>query len=142
MATARPSSNRRGKKAEYDPLRHGAKTLADQIWEAAKALADTLAPEQPTDTEPLDDMTQWLILETLAIGTPGTPGMSPEFWDDPDAIDDYHRLLGLFAPDVPRDYLKPIAKAKRASQRALPDVSITPESPEYEAMMRRMKRSG
>ena len=133
-ATRRPS-NRRGKKPEYDPLERIAKMVADQAWEKANRIVERLAPEQPADTDQLDEQTQWLILQEVAIN------MSPEFWDDPEAIEDFARLTQKFAPGVPVDHLKPIAQAKRASNRALPDLSITPENPEYERMERRMRRS-
>lgn len=134
-ATRRPS-NRRGPKPEYDPLERIAKMVADQAWEKAQRIVERLAPENPADTDQLDEQTQWLILQEVAIN------MSPEFWDDPDAIEDFARLTTKFAPGVPTDHLKPIAQAKRASNRALPDLTITPENPEYERMERRMRRSG
>ena len=107
---------------------------ADQAWEKAMAIADVIAPENPIDTEQLDEALEFEILQTLAIN------LSPEFWQS-DAIDDYYRLLGKFMPEVQREHLKPIAAAQRASERALPDISITPENPEYERMVARMKRS-
>lgn len=127
--------NRRGKAPKYDPIYDGAKALADQIYADAKALADELAPETPTDSEAIDERTQYAILERVAIR------LSPEFWDDPDAIEDLFRLRGKFAPQAQRDYLKTIASAVRKSRNALPDVGITPADPRYEPMLERMKRA-
>lgn len=108
--------------------------MADELWERAKKIAKVLAPEVPTDMEPMEDSDMWLFLETFALR------MAPEFWEDPEMINDLYRLRGQFAPRVPREHLKEIERAVRVSQRALPDVEISPASPEYDDMMNRMKR--
>lgn len=133
-ATATRGRNRRPKRPAFDPLREQAKLVADELWERAKKIAKVLAPEVPTDMEPMEDSDMWLFLETFALR------MAPEFWEDPEMINDLYRLRGQFAPRVPREHLKEIERAVRVSQRALPDVEISPASPEYDDMMNRMKR--
>lgn len=126
--------NRRGHRPNYDPLYDGAKALADELYAGACAIRDVIAPARPTDAVEVDEKNVYAILERVAIR------LSPEFWDDPDAIDDLFRLRGQFAPAAPRDYLKTISTAVRKSRAALPDVGITPADPRYEPMLERMKR--
>lgn len=128
--------NRRGKKPDFNPMRDSAKSLADELYHRAKEIADTIAPERPQDTEEADDKDVWILLERVSLR------LSPEFWDDPDAIDDLIRLRSKFEPRIPVEHLKPIARAVRKSRAALPDVSVTPASPEYEKMVERLKRGG
>lgn len=133
-ATRRPG-NRRGRAPKYDPLMTRAKLVADELWERAMRVAEIMAPEEPSDAEPLDDLTTFQILQTLATN------MSPEFWDS-GAVEDYHRLLGMFAPEVPREHLPEIARMRRQMERGLPDPSITPQNPEYKKMLGRMSKDG
>lgn len=121
-------------KSSYDPIKERAKIVADRLWEKAVELANILAPDVPADHEQLPDEYQWMILERVA------QSLSPQSWDDPDAILDLYRLRRKFAPMVAYEWLKDIAAEKRKLKRAMPRADITPENPEYDAIMRRLSR--
>lgn len=130
----RRESSRRAARQTYDPMAHRAKLLSDLLWERAKKLASILAPDEPADQEPLDDFEAWMILEHAAVA------ISPMTWDDPDALTDLFRLRRLFAPDLASESLKLRAAQVRKERAMLPDPSITPQSPEWEERIRRLKR--
>ncbi|MBA2708301.1 MAG: hypothetical protein H0U59_10920 [Gemmatimonadaceae bacterium] len=121
----------RGKGPSYDPLYEDAKALADQLWEEAQDLAEVLAPNAPADAEELDPVDQWQILESAAAA------FSPGYWDDPDAIEDLFELRKRFQGRESSE-LKTLAKVAREKQRAMPDPSISPASPEFEKMRKRV----
>lgn len=128
-----PSKGRKppGRKREavsYDPLQQGAKMLADHLFEGASKLADILAPDRPADTEELPPQMQWAILERAALI------VGPHMWEDPDAIEDLLRLRKEFIPALAERtaYLKSIARLRRVEKQGLPDLNITPASPEWE----------
>lgn len=116
---------RRGKRADENPLYEQAKHVGDVLFERAKALVDIIAPERPVDAEPLDEYEQWEILERVA------QTLSPGAWDDPDALDTLFRLRRRFAGSED-EWLKTLAKEARERKRMMPDISITPENPDYE----------
>lgn len=127
-------ATRRAPRQAYDPLRDRAKLLSDLLWERSKKLADVLAPDEPSDQEPLSDHEAWMILEHAAIS------VSPMTWDDPDALTDLLRLRKMFAPELASDRLKLRASQVRKERDMLPDPSITPQSPEWEKRIRRLNR--
>lgn len=128
------STVRRGTRPAHDPMQHRAKLLSDLLWERAKDLAGVLAPDEPADQEQLSDREAWMILEHAAIS------MSPMTWDDPDALTDLLRLRRMFAPELASERLNARASQVRKERAMLPDPSITPQSPEWEKRIRRMKR--
>lgn len=135
MAHKRRSTHRRPNQPDYDPLSRRAKLLSDLLWERAKKLAAVIAPDEPTDQEPLTDHETWVVLETVATT------LSPMLWDDPEALDDLYRLRRMFIPQLANESLKIRARLVRKEKSMLPDPSITPENPEFEKRMARLKRS-
>lgn len=126
--------DRKPSKPQPTAMESTAKKVADILWSKAMKIVDQLAPEHPADSAQMEEFDQFAVFEIVL------PQMSPEFWNDPDAVMAYHRLLGKYAPTRPRDWLLPIAKAQRVNQRSLPDPTLTPEDPEYEKMVRRITR--
>ena len=126
--------NKRGRgpsKPQYSPLHETAKMVADVLYERAKAVVEALAPDQPHDAVPLDPYDEWNILEATAAS------FSAGYWDDPDALEDLYRLRKQFAGYDDME-LRALAKVAKEKQKYTPDISITPQSPEYESEMRRM----
>lgn len=124
-------TERRAERPEPNPLYEQAKQLADALYEDAKKLADILAPEHPVDTEPLDAFDQYMILErTAALFSPG-------YWDDPEALDDLFRLRKQFTGRESEE-LKAFARVARERRNRMPDLDVTPESPEFEKMVRKV----
>jgi hypothetical protein len=126
--------NRRGDKPQYDPIQKMAKQLSDIMWTRAKDLAQVLAPEHPHDQEPLSDFESWMLLERVAMA------VSPNVWDDPNALSDLYKLRGQFLPSAPRDHLKLLAKQAKQEEDALPDAMITPADPEFDKRQKRIAR--
>lgn len=126
--TTRPAA------ASYDPLKERARWLANTLYERAKKIAEVMAPDVPSDMEEIPEDMQWRVLELVSTQ------LSPEFWDDPDAILDLYKLRKRFAPTLADERLPLIADFKRKERAMLPDPDITPESPEFEKQMARMKR--
>lgn len=120
--------------SSYDPLRERAKVLADALFERAKAIADVLAPDVPYDQEEAPTELQWLLLERVAMN------LSPEAWDNFDAIMDLYHLRKKFAPVLADPSLPVLARYRRQLNNHLPDPSITPQSPEWERQQRRLMR--
>lgn len=131
----RAQRNRRPNQPGYDPLSRRAKLLADMFWERAMKLAEALAPDEPTDQEPLTDHETWMLLE--GVGT----SLSPMLWDDPDALDDLYRLRKMFMPQLANEGLKIRSRMLRKEQNMLPDPAITPENPEFQKRIERLKRA-
>ncbi len=103
------------------------------MWSDSEALVDVIAPDQPVDADPLTDSEMLVLLEQVAAKLPVT------FWDDPDALDDLARLrMAAFGEEQPQ--LKSLAKRQRALSKAIPDPSIAPGSPEWDAQEKRLKR--
>ena len=122
------------KERQYDPLKERAKFVADALWERAQKVADVLAPEVPYDQEEWPPFYQWMLLERVAMQ------LSPEAWDDPNAIRDLMALRKQFAPALPVDPLAVAAEYRERERRGLPDPSISPQSPEWDAQLRRLTR--
>ncbi|GIW17448.1 MAG: hypothetical protein KatS3mg064_0605 [Tepidiforma sp.] len=125
--------DRRAERTTYDPLRQRAKLASDLLWERARRLADIIAPAEPMDEEPLTDRESWMILEAAALT------FSPWTWEDPEALEDLYRLRKQFAPGAAKESLRERAKLLRRDQAMLPDPAITPQNPEFERRMRRLK---
>ena len=124
---------RRSARQTASPLYERAKLVADNLWERANAMADILAPDVPADAEELTEHEQYLILERASIA------FSPAWWEDPDALDALYAYRKKFAGRESPE-LKAYATLQRERQRHMPDASITPQSPEWEAQRRRMRR--
>lgn len=131
----RGATHRRPKQPDYDPLSRRAKLLADLLWERGKKLAAVIAPDEPTDQEPLSDHESWMVLETVATT------LNPMVWDEPDALEDLYRLRRMFMPDLASEKLKIRSRQLRKEQAMLPDPAITPENPEFQKRLDRIKRS-
>lgn len=125
------STKRRGDAPAYQPMYEMAKGVADGLWERAQKLAEILAPEHPVDTEPLPEEDQFDILMGAAAV------FSPGFWDDPEALEDLHRLKLKFMGRDDQQLLE-FAKVARAQREALPDPDITPANPKWEEEMERL----
>ena len=126
--------NKRGRgpaAPQYQPLQETAKYVADILYERAKDLKDALAPDHPHDTVEMDPYDQWNILEAVAAS------FSPGYWDDPDALEDLYKLRKQFQGYEDPE-LKILAKVAKEKQRMTPDLSVTPENPDYERQMRRI----
>ena len=121
----------RAKAPAYDPLYEDAKALADVLWEEANDLAEILAPSVPADAEELDPIDQWHILERAAVD------FSPGYWDDPEALKDLYELRKRFTGQD-SEQLKIMAKLAREKQRMTPDPRVSPASPEFEKMRKRV----
>lgn len=106
--------------------------LADIMWERAVKLAETIAPEVPTDAEPLDEYEQYLILERTSLL------LSPGYWEDPDALDDLYRLRKKYQ-EFDDENLKQRARQARSMKESLPDPAISPANPEFEKRMRKLQ---
>lgn len=113
-------------------MRSRAKSIADLAWEKARVLVELIAPEVPVDQEPLDDHMSWHILEDAALS------VSPETWDNPEALKDLIALRKRFAPQLHDENLAILAKAREKEARARWDPSITPASDKFEAMAKRL----
>lgn len=124
---------RRGRKPVSTDLYDLSKMVADRMWEDAQKLAEALAPERPADAEELDEFDQFQILMTAAVN------FSPGYWDDPDALEDLYRLKKRFTGRDDRELLE-FAKLARAQRKSLPDPNITPQNPEWQDQLKRMKR--
>lgn len=129
------TTHRRATIPDYDPLKERAKSLSDTLWERARNIAKVLAPDVPADAEQLDPKMQWMVLESIAVN------LSPEAWDDPEAINDLYKLRKQFAPQLAFDWLPAAAAYRKKVRSTLPRPEITPANPEYAAMMRRLKRA-
>jgi len=126
-----PSATRRGSKPAYNPLHSMAKTVADEAYERAMKVAELLAPEQPTDTEPLDDFDQWNILQMAAVS------FSPGYWDDPEALTALYDLKKKFTGREDPQLLE-FAKTAKARKDALPPPDMTPRNPKWDEEMQKM----
>jgi hypothetical protein len=129
------STQRRGKRPEYSPIRERVKELEAIAMERSNKIMSAMFPDGPEDAEPLDDKLMWTLLEGVAVR------LSPMYWDEPDALSDLARLRSKFAPALPSDYLKPLAEAARKAKRQMPDLSVTQVSPEYEKEVARLTRA-
>lgn len=100
------------------------KRLADVMWEDAVKLANVLAPEIPVDSEPLPELDQLILLESVAAELP------VQFWNQPDAVEALfklkQRIRGVTLP-----YLKDVAAMQRRMARNLPDPRVSPANPEF-----------
>ena len=130
----RPQSSRRAPAHHFNPLEDLSTALSYRVWEAAKIIADQLAPDEPADMEPLDDHDQWMLLETVASK------LSPQAWDDPNAITALYNFRKKFAPVLAHPRLQTWAQLKKKEQGMLPDPEITPDSEDFEKMKRRLER--
>lgn len=108
-----------------NPIYNRAKILADIIYERAKNLAEALAPEHPADTEEIPEIDQFLILQRAAVY------LTPEWWDNPDALEDLYKLRKKFL-DLDDKWLHEKAKELRKEREALPSPRITPQSAEWD----------
>ncbi|MEY4761915.1 MAG: hypothetical protein RLZZ200_1771 [Pseudomonadota bacterium] len=126
------SANRRGQRQQPNPMYDRAKMIADEIWERANRLAEVLAPERPTDTEPLDDFDQFQILQTAAVS------FSPGYWDDPNALEDLYRLKKQFTGRDDKQLLE-FAKEAKARKDALPPPEMSPQNPKWQEAIAKMK---
>ena len=124
---------RRGAKPRQSDLYSLAKQVGDKLWEDAQKMAEALAPEHPADAEELDEFDQFQILMTAAVE------FSPGYWDDPDALEDLYRLKKQFTGRDDQQLLD-FARVAKAQRNNMPDPNITPENPDWEDQMRRMKR--
>lgn len=113
-----------------NPISDLAKVVADELWERAVAIADTITGEVPVDQTELDDETTWLILEHVALE------LSPSFWtDQPSAIHDLYNLRKKFAPALADENLKVLAQAYDTRKKALPDPMVSPANPTFQKQM-------
>ena len=124
---------RRGSKPRTSDLHSLAKQAADRMWEDAQKLAEAFAPEVPADAEELDEFDQFQVLMTASVN------FSPGYWDDPDALEDLYRLKKQFTGRDDQELLE-LAKVARAQRKNMPDPNITPENPEWQDQLNRMKR--
>ncbi|MFW6174357.1 MAG: hypothetical protein ACOC5K_01080 [Chloroflexota bacterium] len=108
-----------------NPIYERAKLLADTLYERAKKLAEAMAPEHPADTEALPEYDQFMILQQAALH------LTPEWWDNPDALEDLYRFRQKFL-GIEDKGLKEIAKQLRKEREKLPNPRITPQSPEWD----------
>lgn len=132
-STKKPgSTNRRGQRAQFDPLYDRAKAVADEIWERANRLADILAPERPTDTEALGEYDQYQILLAASVS------FSPGYWDDPNALEDLYRLKKQFA-GIDDQELKTFAKLAKEKKAMLPPPEMTPRNPKWKETVEALK---
>lgn len=122
---------RRGPKPAYNPLYERAKMVADELWERAQQIAEALAPEIPADAEPLDEWTQFQILQATALS------FSPGYWDDPDALADLYRLKLQFTGRDDRE-LQTLAKLAKTKREALPPKEMTPRNPKWDETIERV----
>lgn len=127
--------DRRPNRPSYDPLARRAQLLENVVWERARKLADIIAPVEPVDEEPLSEHESWMLLERAAAS------VSPATWDDPNALSDLYRLRKMFMPDLASESLKIRARQVAKEKSMLPDPAITPENPEFEKRIARLKRS-
>lgn len=130
------STRRRAGRGSTMPLEERAKMLADHLWERAKIVGQALYPERPGATEALSAVEQWEILEEVAMQ------LSPMYWDRPDAIRELYRLRKEFSPGTAFESLLAYARARETVERVTPDPSLTPESPEFKKMARRLGIEG
>jgi hypothetical protein len=112
-----------------------AKMIADEIWERANRLAEVLAPERPTDTEPLGDFDQFNILQAAAVS------FSPGYWDDPAALEDLYRLKKQFTGRDDRQLLD-FARAAKERKAMLPPPEMSPQNPKWQETVAKMKGAG
>ena len=124
---------KRGRKPVSTDLYDLSKMVADRMFEDAQKLAEALAPERPADAEELDEFDQFQILMTAATF------FSPGYWDEPDALEDLYRLKKQFLGREDPELLA-FARVARAQKNSLPDPTITPENPDWEDQLKRMKR--
>ena len=122
-------TKRRGQKPKESSLYDDAKSLSDMAWEDAARLALALAPEVPSDTEELDEFTQFNILMIAAAE------FSPGYWDDPDALTDLWRLKKKYLGRDDEE-LKQLAKVAKVQRSGLPDPMMTPAHPDWEKVNR------
>ena len=125
-------TTRRGTRSQTDPLYVRSKTVADQLFERIERLVDMLAPERPTDTEPLNEFDQFNILQLAAVIH------SPGYWDDPEALTDLYRLKKQFTGRDDQQLVE-FAKAAKARKEALPPPEMTPQNPKWREMMDKME---
>jgi len=124
---------RRSARKTASPLYERAKLVADNFFERAKVLASIFAPDVPADAEELTEHEQYLVLEGASIA------FSPAWWEDPEALEALYAYRKKFdGRESPE--LKAYATLQRERERHMPDVSITPQSPEWAGQQRRMKR--
>lgn len=126
------STARRAQASSYDPLKERAKLISDVLWERAKNIAKVLAPDVPADQQELDPKDQWMLLERVAIN------LSPEAWDDPNAIRDLYQLRKQFAPQLAFPWLLDAASYRQKEKSLVPRADISPASPEFEKLKRRL----
>lgn len=130
----RPQASRRAPAHRWNPMEELSTALEYRVWEASKIIADQLAPDEPADMEPLEDHDQWMLLEHVALN------LSPQAWDDPNAINALYDLRKRFAPALATPDLKVLAHLKKTEKGLLPDPSVTPESPEWTKQKNRLAR--
>lgn len=126
------STNRRTDSATSEPVYQTAKLYADIAFDAAVKLAETLAPDHPADAEALSEEEQFQIL-FIAAQT-----LSPWEWDDPNALEALYKLALKYRPEAADPAYRIRAKQLRQSQKYVPDMSVTPASPEFRDQMKRM----
>lgn len=116
---------------DYEPLSARAKMIGDVLWERASKLAEAIAPEVPSDAEELDEHDQWMILELAA------QSFSEMWWEDPDALESLFELRKKFTGQE-HPWLREQAKKFREVQKRVPDISISPQNPEWDAMVEKL----
>lgn len=124
---------RRSSREAYDPIMERARMVANELWERAVNISEVLAPDEPTDQEELPSREQWMLLETVAVN------LSPNAWDDPDAVMDLYQLRRAFDPARDHEPLKQMSMAQRRLRKMLPDPKVSPANPEFATHQRRLK---
>lgn len=127
--------HRRPDRPEMGTIAQDVKMLADRLWEDAMGLAKGIGGEHPADAEAIEPKAQWEMLELVAIDLP------PVAWTDPNALEDLFKLRKQFL-GLEHQNLKIWAATQRKLKNMRPDPAITPANPEFDAMRRRLARSG
>lgn len=124
---------RRAEKEESGAIYERSKLLGDKLWERANTLAEVLAPGKPADAEELTPFEQYAILQRAAIA------FSPAWWEEPEALEDLYRLTKEIRGRE-RPELLEYARLQRERKKRTPDPAISPQSPQWDKQIARMRR--